>query len=857
MPLFAGNKLGPYEIVTPIGAGGMGEVYRARDTRLKREVAVKILPVEFAADTARRQRFEAEARAVAALNHPNIVAIYDVGTQGGVSYIVTELVDGEPLAGSGFPWRKILDWSVQIANGLAAAHAAGIVHRDLKPANILLGRDGRIRILDFGLAKLSPAAAGEGTATQTLQTQPGAVMGTVPYMSPEQVRGKEADPRSDIFSLGLVLHELLSGRRAFQGETAVEIMTAILKQEPPDLPDSVPRGVRQIVHHCLQKDPAERFQSASDLGFALAAVSESPAPSDSAQKLVQAPRWRQWTLMAAGAFALVVLSIAAYRFFAPVPQPTNWTGTLLGGPENAFRPRSSPDGHLVAFYAVDEGYTQVGVMTPASGNWSILTHSHQNGNVTNVTWAPDGASIYYDRWAAVPQGIYSVPVLGGDERLIVPKAFRPEALPDGSLLADRLNANRQWQLFRFWPETGREQDLPVAVVDAQDSMANPQAFPDGKEALVDGAPLGQEAGGMRLLIVDLATGATRPFAPHIFRGTGAPDYTVSRDGKSVLAIMQLGEFSRVLSIPARGSGPVRTLFTATHEVWGLDSAPDGSIYASIMDWPAEIVRRPVDKDQPETLARFQEVSDPDIFAVMPDGRVALTVLYSDRARLMAVAPGKNPVPLAATTEETSAPVTTVGSREVAFLIGHDPRGVIAIADLETGRVTRRISPDKGEIHSLAASPDGRTLYFATVDTVWSVPSAGGEARKVRAGNRVVADSSGKALFISVLESTNVRLFRVALDGAPETEVQADAADAVRYSHVSAGSLSADGRLLISLHNGWFSAPGILDTHTGRVQPLPFDGASDYESMAWLPDGRMVALRHKENSTLWRFSPSPE
>jgi Tol biopolymer transport system component len=837
----------------------MGEVYRARDTRLIREVALKILPADVAADSSRRHRFELEARAVAALNHPNIVAIYDVGE----GYIVTELVDGEPLRPGKLSLRKTLDAAAQIAAGLACAHDAGIVHRDLKPDNILLtgpasGYPGRVKILDFGLAKLtgsrSPAASSE---TVTVHTEPGKVMGTVSYMSPEQVRGAEADHRSDIFSFGLVLYELLGGRRAFQGETAVEIMTAILKQEPPDLPDSVPRGVRQIVHHCLEKNPADRFQSAHDLGFALAALSEGPAQSGTAQKLAQAPRWRRWTSMAAGALALVVLSIAVYRFFAPVPQPVNWTGTLLGGPEIAFRPRSSPDGHLVAFYAVDEGYTQVGVMTPASGNWSILTHSHQSGYVTNVTWAPDGATIYYDRMAAVPQGIYSVPVLGGDERLVVPKAFRPEALPDGSLLAVKLNASHQWQLFRFWPDTGREQDLPVAVVDADDSLANPRAFPDGREAVVDGAPLGQEAGGMRLLIVDLATGATRPFAPHVFRGTGAPDFTVSRDGKSVLATMELGEFTRVLSIPARGNGPVRTLFTATHEVWGLDSAPDGSIYACITDLPAEVVRRPVDKDQLETLARFPEVSDPDVFAVMPDGRVALSVLYSDRARLMAVAPGKKPVPLAATAEETSAPVTAVGSKEVAFLIGPVPRGTIAIADSETGRVTRRISPGKGEILSLAASPDGRTLYFATSDTVWAVPSAGGEARKVRAGNRVVADPSGQALLISVLESTNMRLFRVPLDGTPETEVQTNAADAVRYSHLSPGSLRADGRLLVEVHNTWFAAPAILDTHTGRVQPLPFDGASDYVSMAWLPDGRMIALRLGENSALWRFTPSPQ
>src|SRR5581483_10312851 len=211
----------------------------------------------------------------------------------------------------------------------------------------------------------------------------------------------------------------------------------------------------------------------------------------------------------------------------------------------------------------------------------------------------------------------------------------------------------------------------------------------------------------------------------------------------------------------------------------------GSIYSSLMDWPAEGVQRPVDRDQRETLARFPEVSDPDMFAVLPDGRVALTVLYSAQSRLMAVAPGRKPVAVAATTEETSAPVTPVGSQEVAFLIGPVPRASVAIADLQTGRITRRISPGKGEIVSLAAAPDGRTLYFATADSVWAAPSEGGEARKVRAGNRVVADPSGKALLISVLERANMRLFRVPLDGSPETELRADAADAVRYSHLSA------------------------------------------------------------------------
>jgi len=858
MPLSPGTRLGPYELLSPIGAGGMGEVYRARDPRLKREVAVKILPQEFAIDPVRRQRFESEARAAATLNHPNIIAVYDVGTEDGTSYIVTELIDGQPLRGHVPGLRKTLDWAVQIANGLAAAHAAGIVHRDLKPENILLTRDGRIKILDFGLAKLNvPRAAVAATETMTVQTEPGTVMGTVGYMSPEQIRGNEADPRSDIFSFGVILYELFSGRRAFQRDTAVETMTAILKQELPELPDTVPPSVRQTVHHCLEKDPASRFQSARDLSFALAAMSQSARQSATAPNLGGTPRWRRRMLAAAGAVGLMALTVAAYRLLGPTPQPTNWIGELLGGPEIAYRPRPSPDGHLVAFFAVDNGYTQVGVMKPETGNWSMLTHSRQHGIVTNVAWAPDGASIYYDRLAAVPQGIYSVPVLGGDERLVFPQAFRPEALPDGSLLAVRMNSKHEWQLFRLWPATGRVEDLPVAAADVQISLANPRVFPDGKEAVIDGAPLGQEAGGMRLMVVDLATGVTRRIAPDVPRESGAPDYAVSRDGKSVLIATEHGEFTRVISVPARGRGPAQTLFTTTHEVWGVDSAPDGSVYACVTDLPAELVRRPADRDQAETVARFPWVSDPDLIAVLPDGRVVLDLIYSGRSRLVVVEPGKGPVAMVATAEETATPVTVAGPREIAFVIGPVPRETIAVADTETGRITRRISPRKGEIVSLAASPDGGTLYFATGNTIWSIPSTGGAVREIRSGNRVVVDSSGRALLISIQESANMRLFRVPLDGSPEAEIPADAAYGLRYSHLGPGSWNADGRLLVSLHETWFAAPAVLDTHTGRLQLLPSDKTSDYVSMAWLPDGRIMALRVGQRSTLWRFAPTPK
>jgi hypothetical protein len=269
------------------------------------------------------------------------------------------------------------------------------------------------------------------------------------------------------------------------------------------------------------------------------------------------------------------------------------------------------------------------------------------------------------------------------------------------------------------------------------------------------------------------------------------------------------------------------------------------------------VSRPPERDQAETLARFPEVSDPDLMVVLPDGRVVLTVLYSERARLVAVERGKDPVAMVATAEETSTPVTVAGPREIAFLIGPVPRGTIAFANTETGRITHRISPGKGEIVSLAASPDGGTLYFASGGMIWSIPPAGGEARKIRPGDRVLVEPSGRALLVSIRESSVMRLFRFPLDGTPETEIPTNAAHALRYWHLSPGSLDAHGRLLASLHESWFAAPAVLDTRSGRVQPLPYDGTSDYVSMVWLPDGRMMALRVGNRSTLWRFAPERE
>lgn len=287
MHLVAGTRLGPYEILAPIGAGGMGEVYRARDPRLSRDVAIKVLPRHLSGDPYALGRFEIEARAVAALSHPNILAIFDVGNDNGTAYVVAELLEGETLRSrlsrdQAVPWRKAVEIATAIADGLSAAHSKGIVHRDLKPANIFVTLDGRVKILDFGLARWTPAESSTDQRDVPTQTVPGAVMGTVGYMSPEQVRGESADAPSDIFSFGCVLYEMLCGRRAFERETGVQTMTAILESHPSPLLESgvqVPRDLDRIVARCLEKNPGERFQSARDLGFALRSVLSVPETS--------------------------------------------------------------------------------------------------------------------------------------------------------------------------------------------------------------------------------------------------------------------------------------------------------------------------------------------------------------------------------------------------------------------------------------------------------------------------------------------------------------------------------------------------------------------------------------------------
>jgi serine/threonine protein kinase/Tol biopolymer transport system component len=326
MALATGTRLGRYEIVGLLGAGGMGEVYRARDPGLGRTVALKVLPASVAADQERLRRFEQEARAAGALNHPNVLAVHDVGSHEGTPYVVSELLEGETLRDRlrrGVPGpRKASELAMQAAQGLAAAHEKGIVHRDLKPENLFLTRDGRLKILDFGLAKLREDSRNVGSEDETAtRTRPGVVLGTSAYLSPEQARGLPVDPRCDIFTLGVVLYEMLAGRRPFAGGTTAELMAAILREDPPALgsvDERIPRGLARIVQRCLEKDPNERFQHARDLAFALEVVggdgAQAPQPS------TPASGWRNAGWAAAG--LVIGALVGALGPWSRVPSPT-------------------------------------------------------------------------------------------------------------------------------------------------------------------------------------------------------------------------------------------------------------------------------------------------------------------------------------------------------------------------------------------------------------------------------------------------------------------------------------------------------------------------------------------------------
>ncbi len=490
MGIGAGTKLGPYEVVAAIGAGGMGEVYRATDTRLARDVAVKVLPAALTKDKDRLWRFEQEAKTVAALNHPNILGIHDIGTYEGSPFLVSELLEGDTLrqkidAGP-IATRRAIEYALGIAQGLAAAHDKGIVHRDLKPENVFITRDGRVKILDFGLAKLTRAEGSMETATTMTMaspsTIPGVVMGTVGYMSPEQVRGEVSDGRSDIFSFGAVLYEMLTGTRAFKRDTVAETMTAILKEEPPDLLETGwqgPIGLQRILSRCVEKSVERRFQSASDLAFAIEAVSGTgtgTSPSVAAA-VAEVPKKRRWLWIAAGGLACLAAGAGISWILLPGPKPVPTFQRVSYEDGTMIRGRFASDGRTVVYsgvlsggvpdtYVIREDYpTSVPTGLQGAMVLAISKQDHMAVLVRPHFWAQ------YE-WGGT---LARVPVGGTTPRELLENVYDADWAPDGEQLAVIDRKNDKWRL---------QYPIGKVLLETDNWLSGLRVSPDGKTLAV-------------------------------------------------------------------------------------------------------------------------------------------------------------------------------------------------------------------------------------------------------------------------------------------------------------------------------------------------------------------------------------
>ena len=585
MPLAVGDKLGPYEILARLGAGGMGEVWKARDMRLDRIVAIKISQGNF------DERFEREARSIAALNHPNICQLYDVGP----NYLVMEFVEGSPIAMADGV-RKLLDLAVQIADGLAAAHAGGILHRDLKPDNILVTRDGRVKVLDFGLAKsLTARPADDATLTIGI-TDPGTVVGTVNYMSPEQARGEaNLTPQSDQFSFGVVLYELATGKRAFQRGSAPETMTAIIREDAEPLPGSVPAPLRWVIERLLAKEPAERYDSTRDLYRELKQIRDRLSQATSAQSpaaAVSTPKRKRGLILGAGAVACLAAGSALTLFLSPspvaAPDLSAYKFTPLSRAEaEEDSPQWAPDGKSIAYTRRIHGVMQV--FTQPAGTLDAVQLTKADQNCSSPFWSPDGASVYY-----ISEGsLWSVSAAGGASQKAYAGVTAATLHPDGKTLAfDRGRklwigslkggeAKELWQGptnggLSFSPDGSKlavDSIGPIMIVPYPSGsprpleaggrvLTAPSWFPDNRHLAV--AVRNQAGDRATLSIVDITDGTRRTIG---VGATGFVSPSVSADGKRIA--YQTGQFGwdvLEISIP---NGELRTLVAG-----GISMTPD-------------------------------------------------------------------------------------------------------------------------------------------------------------------------------------------------------------------------------------------------------------------------------------------
>ena len=911
MQIPAGTRLGSFEVLALLGAGGMGEVYRARDERLGREVALKILAADFLSTPEYLRRFIGEARTASSLNHRNIVTIFEVGRAGDRPFLAMELVDGptlRQLAGKGLlPLRKALDVVVQVAEGLSAAHEASLVHRDLKPENLMVARDGTVKILDFGLAKPFGAAASGELAAGLAKTSTGIVVGTASYMSPEQALGHAVDYRSDQFCLGLILYELLTGRKAFERPSAVQTLTAIIEEEPEPverLNPRVPEPLAWIVERCLAKDPEERYASTRDLARELmqardrlgrltagiprptgavaaqgsdtirtaaaapaphetVAVAPRPSATARASAALPAPAAPSSPLRSALRIAAAALGAVAVlaggaglgwwlrdRTVEPVRL---WDGQLVLGPDTpVLAARLSPDGQTLAFVTPVGGTAQVAVMKPASGDWTLLTHRPDAGSVYRVAWSADGTRLYFDRVSDVPLGVFSVPAVGGEERLVLEGAQNPETLHDDSLLVLKTSAAGTFRVHRFEPSTGRA--TPIGPEILAESLGVPlRAAPDGREALFWGRLAGEDAAGQprQLRLLDLATGSVRPVAPGL---PVAPPFSFSADGRTLLATLPVGDVHRIVSLSRDGSD-AKELLTLTARPSLLAQGPGKTTYVGVSENPTDVLRFAAAGGVPERLGSARgAVASPGL---LEDGRLVLPGLVAGRRRLLLRSPSGEARPFVDGSELTAPPVATLAGGRAVFLSG--PSGAapgLVLASVRDGRVLRRLPGTQDAApQELAAAPDGRTVYYPSRGELWAI-DVDGEAppRKVTAGHGVAVFPGGEELLVQRNGTEGVGLFRVPVTGAYAVSLPLRGELRLAPAPISGRAVAPDGRIVVTVasRDAWRWRPALFDAATGAVQPIPLDFDGDVRSVGWTPDGALVGLGVGLRTELWRF-----
>jgi Tol biopolymer transport system component len=802
MRLVPGAMLGRYEIEAPLGSGGMGEVYRARDTRLCRPVAIKVLPESFAADPSRAARFEREARAVGRLNHPNILTVYDVGSESGSAYLVTELLDGhtlrDRLALSPLPFTQALDYAIQLATGLAAAHDSGFVHRDLKPENLFISAANQIKILDFGLAKPLDVAGTGLEATQTLVDGSGALgvlVGTASYMSPEQVRGERVDQRSDIFACGAVLYEMFTGAPAFKHDTAVETMHAIIHDDLPAWPSHVPMSIRRIVGRCVEKNPERRFQSAKDLGFALQA-NDAGAPVDAPQHVGRGPMDRRVALAVFGSLAAAAVGGAGfvlgrksaasapvftrltfrrgnhgYARFAPDRRTIIYTSWWEGGDARMFSTR------LDSFESRDLGLADADILSISSRGEMAISLSPTNT-------APLGRL-----------GTLAVmPLAGGAPRPLLDLVQAADWSPDGAELAVVRQVDGRRQL-----------EYPIGTpLYSATLIGSPRVSPSGDlVAFIEVPEPDSDMAPLRFVTVVDRYGRNRRRI-----GRGVPNTIIwSPDGSEIL-------FSDTGLHAVSLSGRQRTIVDYPEPGWGhiQDISSDGRILLVFADMKAGIAAWEADGSRDRDLSWFSWSngvslsadgsrllftegaywSPPTVYMRATDGGPATrlgegrAVSLSPDARWALARVPRQPHPLALyqTGAGQARPVVTgavqylQGGRWLPdgehFLIsGREPdrRPRVWLVSVQ-GEAPRPVTPE-GAASIGPISPDGR--YMATLDRTRSFvlfPLQAGEVRRPpiapEPGELNEWSEDGRTLFVTEARPPHLRVFRRDLEsGARE------------------------------------------------------------------------------------------